>query len=85
MDTLPTEQSTAPKSGSSLAIIIIILIVALGGLYFWYSRATKTPVMVKKDMKAQAPVSTISLQKDLDAVGDIDITAEMKELDQVYK
>ncbi|MDB5204292.1 MAG: hypothetical protein JWP09_320 [Candidatus Taylorbacteria bacterium] len=85
MDTLQTKPVGA-KGGSSLAIIIIILIIALGGAYFWYSRSVTTPAaMNNKDMKAQPSVSKADLQKGLDAAGSVDITGDMKGMDQVYK
>lgn len=83
MESMQT-QSASGKGGSSLAIIIIILIVALGGAYFWYSRTASAPAP-KADLKTKPSVSTASLQGDLDTAGNVDITGDMKGLDQVYK
>ena len=83
MDTMQTSPASG-KGGSSLAIIVIILIIALGGAYFWYSRSVNTPPP-KADMKTKPSVSTTSLQGDLDTAGNVDITTDMKGLDQVYK
>lgn len=77
-------QPEGSKSGASLSIIIIILIIALGGAYFWYIRASVKPVN-KVDLKTKPIVPATSLQADLDTLENIDISTDIKEFEQVYK
>lgn len=83
MDSFETNPG-APKQGSYLAVIIVILIIALGGAYFWYARAHREPV--KQNIPPNAEVMTDEeLQRELEATGNIDISADMKSFDEVYK
>ncbi len=82
MDTIETPSTG--KKGSALAIVIVILIIALGGAYFWYGRTAKVPVM-KNDIKTRPLVSSKTLQNELNTAGNIDISTEIDGLDQVYK
>lgn len=89
MDTTQTQQPqvdtvTTQKGGSSLAVIIVILIIALGGAFFWYSRATNEARM-QEQLKTQAPVPEENLQNDLESSADVDISADLAGLDEVYK
>lgn len=82
MDSSETNLNS-PKQGSSLAIATVILIVALGGAYFWYLQVNKEPeVNVPPNA---TPMTNEELQRELEASGNVDISADMKEFEEVYK
>ncbi len=83
MDTVQIQPS-APKQGSYRAVIIVILIIALGGAYFWYSRSN-IGAKAEKQTKNYETMSDEELQRELDASGEVDISADMRGFDEEYK
>lgn len=80
----------APKqgNGSWAAIIIVILIIALGGIYFWYSRNTtlnSTNSNSPSASKNSAPTANdAALNDELNAAGNVDLNADMTNLDKEF-
>ncbi len=71
------DTNTKPKE-SFKAVIIVVLIIALGGAYFWYMRATT---------KAQTPKPTQEqvLNQDLGQIDKLSVDADLSAIDDIYK
>lgn len=72
--------TSSKQNGSSLAVIIVVLIIAIGGIYFWYARTANAPVI----NQAAPDSSDEVLRNDLQASGSVDIDEDLKGLDSAY-
>ncbi len=79
-----TNYQNRQRGGSALAIIIIVLIIALGGLYFLYKKgSTVTQTNTVKNEQASANnAEDAALFNELQAAGNADVSADLTNLDQ---
>lgn len=93
MDTLPQETNIqnnggVPQKGglgSVIGIVIIILVLALGGWYFWSMKVAKTEALKAKDPASGPAIKSADLSRDLDASADANIDAEMQDVNSTLK
>ena len=83
LQTPPTMNGSAPKqgNGSTAAIVIILLIVALAGAYFWFSKSRDAGEM----MQSAGGASDKSLEQELNVAANADVEAELQSMDKEFE
>lgn len=79
----PTPSAPKQGNGSTAAIIIVLLIVALAGAYFWISRSNTSPSQAEEVQSIDSDDST--LEQELNAAGDVNLEADLESMDQEFK
>jgi hypothetical protein len=79
------EQTEVPK-GSWTGIIIVILIIALGGAYYLYVKSGAMKELDKRNRELHNQgASPAALFEEFHAMGDVDVTSDVENLDKALK
>ena len=80
------DTNTAIEKGSWTGIIIVVIIIALGGAYFWY---VQSGALQKLDTRNKAlrnqTASPADLFAEFNATGNADVSKDIKKIDTTLK
>jgi len=79
-------QNTQPKEksvGSIIAIIIIIAVIIIGGLYFWGKTINDLGINTDKELTSDEMLNSLNTQKTSDELTDIEADLNATDLDEL--
>lgn len=79
----PTPVTAKQSNGATVAIVIIILIIALAGAYFWITRSGSFPSS-SIDNTSQSASVDMALERELNVAGNVDLEADLNNLDKEF-